>query len=109
MDVHVHRAVANGLRIRGIDLLTARQDGLRQASDTRLLDRATELDRVLFSQNDDRLVEAKQSQVEGIEFAGVIYAHQMRITIGRCVEDLEVIAKLAEPEELGNRVEFLPL
>ncbi|MDT8405516.1 MAG: hypothetical protein RQ738_13165 [Sulfuriflexus sp.] len=55
------------------------------------------------------MVEAKQRQVEGVEFAGVIYAHQMRITIGRCVEDLELIAKLAEPEELANRVEFLPL
>lgn len=30
-------------------------------------------------------------------------------TIGRCIADLELIAKLAEPEEVVNRVEFLPL
>lgn len=90
-------------------MLTAQQDGFREVPDDHLLDRATELGRVLFTQDDDLLVEAKKRQVEGVEFAGVIYAHQMRITIGRCVEDLEVIAKLAEPEELANRVEFLPL
>lgn len=109
MDVHVHRAITNGLRMRGVDVLTAQQDGFRRATDDRLLDRATELGRVLFSQDDDLLVEAKRRQVEGIEFAGVIYAHQMRITIGRCVAELELIAKLAEPDELANRVEFLPL
>ena len=45
---------------------------------------------------------------EGIPFAGVIYAHQLRITIGRCVKDLELIAKAGEPEEMVNRVEYLP-
>jgi hypothetical protein len=109
MDVHAHRAITNGLRIRGVDVLTAQQDGFRQAIDDRLLDRAGELDRVLFNHDDDLLAEAKRRQVEGVRFTGVIYAHQMRITIGQCVQDLELIAKLAEPEELANRVEYLPL
>lgn len=109
MDVHVHRAITNGLRIRGVDVLTAQEDGHRTADDAYLLDRATELGRVLFSQDDDLLAEAKRRQTEGVHFSGVIYAHQMHITIGRCVADLELIAKLAETEELANRVEFLPL
>ena len=33
----------------------------------------------------------------------------LRITIGRCVQDLELIAKAGEPEEMANRVEYLPL
>jgi predicted nuclease of predicted toxin-antitoxin system len=89
--------------------LTAQQDGFRQATDDRLLDSTSEIDRVLFSQDDDLFAEAKRRQVEGVQFTGVIYAHQMRITIGQCVQELELIAKLAEPEELANRVEFLPL
>jgi predicted nuclease of predicted toxin-antitoxin system len=109
MDVHVHRAITNGLRLRRVDVLTAQEDGYRTASDARLLDRATELHRVLFSQDEDLLAEAKQRQTEGIAFTGVIYAHQLRITIGRCVQDLELIAKAAEAEELANRVEYLPL
>jgi hypothetical protein len=51
----------------------------------------------------------KQRQTQDISFVGVIYAHQLRITIGRCVNDLELIAKAAEPEEMANWVEYLPL
>jgi hypothetical protein len=39
----------------------------------------------------------------------VVYAHQLRVTIGVCVQDLEWIAKTANPEDLANRVEYLPL
>lgn len=109
MDVHVHRAISTGLRMRGVDILTAQDDGHRTAPDNVLLDRATELGRVLFTQDDDLLVEAKRRQIDNTPFAGVIYAHQLRITIGRCINDLELIAKAAEAKELSNRVEYLPL
>jgi uncharacterized protein with PIN domain len=109
MDVHVHRAITSGLRLRGVDVLTAQEDGYRTASDRLLLDRATELGRVLFSQDDDLLAEAKRRQVDGIPFGGVIYAHQLRVTVGRCVTDLELMAQASGPEEMSNRVEYLPL
>ncbi len=109
MDVHVHRAITIGLRLRDVNVLTAQEDGYQTADDARLLDRATELQRVLFTQDEDLLTEAKRRQGEGIPFAGIIYAHQLRITIGRCVQDLELIVKAGELEELANRVEYLPL
>lgn len=109
MDVHVPRAITNGLRLRGVDVLTAQEDGNGTASDAQLLDRATELNRVLFTQDDDLLVEGKQRQIEGITFTGVVYAHQLRVTIGSCVHDLELIAKVAMEKDLANRVEYLPL
>lgn len=109
MDVHVRRAVTNGLRLRGVDVLTAQEDGTARWPDDRLLDRAGELGRILFSQDDDLLTEAELRQRESRQFAGVIYAHQLAITIGQCEKDLELIAKAAEHEYLTNRVEFLPL
>jgi predicted nuclease of predicted toxin-antitoxin system len=109
MDVHVHRAITTGLRLRDVDVLTAQEDGYRTADDDHLLNRATQLKRVLFTQDDDLLAEARLRQVKGIPFAGVIYAHQLRITIGRCIQDLELIAKASEPDEIANRVEYLPL
>lgn len=109
MDVHVRRAVTNGLRLREVDVMTAQEDGTALWADDRLLDRAGELGRVLFSQDDDLLAEAEVRQREGRRFGGVIYAHQLAITIGQCVKDLELIAKVAEPEDLVGRVEFLPL
>lgn len=109
MDEHVHRAITDGLRLRGVDVLTAQEDGYRNISDAILLDRAGELQRVLFSQDEDLLAEAKHRQTVGTPFAGVIYAHQLQITIGVCVRDLELIAKAADLVDLVNRVEFLPL
>jgi len=109
MDVHVRRAVTVGLRLRGIDVRTAQEDGFARASDSELLDRATELARIVFTQDDDFLREAAERQARQQYFTGVVYAHQLKVTIGQCIADLELIAKLGEPEEFANRVEYLPL
>jgi hypothetical protein len=69
----------------------------------------TALGRVLFSQDDDLLREANKRQQTGETFAGVIYAHQLNITVGRCIDDLELIAKATESEEWLNKTVFLPL
>jgi predicted nuclease of predicted toxin-antitoxin system len=108
-DEHVPRAVAHGLRLRGIDVLTVQDDDLRGVADSQLLDRATKLGRPLFSQDRDLVVEARRRQKEGIAFSGVIYAAQSRVTVGVCVRDLYMIAEAAREGELENQVEFLPL
>lgn len=109
MDVHVDRAITAGLQQRGVDVLTAQEDGFRTAPDEVLLERATELGRVIFTRDRDFLAEAKRRQEEGISFIGVIYAHQLRSTVGRLVNDLELLAKITEPEEMVDLVQFLPL
>ena len=109
MDVHVHRSVTSGLRLRGIDVITAQEDGYHRTPDTELLNRATVLNRVLFSQDDDLLTEAKYRQIHKIDFAGVIYGHQLRTTIGQCVHDMALIAMACDPTDMANRVEYLPL
>lgn len=109
MDEHVPRAITVGLRLRGVDVLTAQEDGRRNTPDDILLDRASRLGRVLFSQDEDLLAEAKRRQVEQVWFSGIVYAHQLRVTIGVCVRDLELIAKSAEPQDLASCVEYLPL
>ncbi len=70
-----------------------------------LLDLATELGYVLFSQDEDLLHEAAQRQERGEAFAGVIYAHQLKVTVGQCIRDLEVLALAGEPADFANRVE----
>jgi predicted nuclease of predicted toxin-antitoxin system len=109
MDVHVHQAITGGLRLRGVDVLTAQEDGARQLSDSDLLDRATALGRVLFSQDEDLLREATRRQRSGETFAGVIYAHQLKVSIGQCIRDLEFLALAGEPKDFVNEVVYLPL
>jgi len=109
MDVHVPLAITHGLRLRGIDVLTAQEDHAASFPDPVLLDRALTLQRTLFSQDVDMLAESTRRLRAGIPFAGVVYIHQLRTTIGQCVNDLELIALTCEPAEMANRVEFLPL
>lgn len=109
MDHHVRLAITEQLRLRGIDVLTAEADGASRLDDDELLDRATKLGRVLFSQDRDLLREATRRQETGEPFAGVIYAHQLKCSIGQCIEELELLAKLGEPDDFANRVEYLPL
>ena len=77
--------------------------------DPELLDRATELQRTLFSFDQDFLIEADRRQLRGIEFAGVIYARLLRVPVSECIRDLEIIAKAADKTDLLNSVLFLPL
>jgi hypothetical protein len=107
--VHVPRAVTEGLRLRGISVLTAQEDGAAELSDPALLDRATELGRALVSQDHDLLVEAVRRQREGIAFGGVIFAHQLRVSIRQAIEGLELLAGAGAPEDLINQVFHLPL
>lgn len=109
MDENVHGAITIGLRQRAVDVLTVQEDHRSGITDSEVLDRATELQRVLFSQDDDLLAEAKSRQVQGISFPGVVFARQSCVSIGTCIRDLELIAKLGEPEEFEDRVQFLPL
>lgn len=108
MDQHVPRAITVGLRLRGVEVLTAYEDDASEFEDVELLNRAGERGRVLFTRDDDLLAEATKRQRAGIPFCGVVYAHQLRASIGKCVEDLEVIAKAAEPADLMDQVIFLP-
>ena len=109
MDHNVPRAITNGLKLKGIDLITAYEDGSSQLDDSKLLDRASELERVLFTRDYNLLQEATKRQRTGVPFYGIIYAHQLKASIGDCIRDLEIIAEAGEPEDLINQVQFLPL
>ena len=109
MDVHVPASITRGLLLRGVDVLTAQLDGTTRLNDPELLDRATELGRVLFSQDEDLLAEATLRQRIGKTFAGLIYAHQLGITIGLAIQDLQILAGAGGREDFANRVEYLPL
>jgi hypothetical protein len=42
-------------------------------------------------------------------FAGVVYARQQHVSIRRCIDDLELIAKAYDPPDVLNQVTYLPL
>ncbi len=109
LDVHIPRAIVQGLRLRGVDLLTAQDDGSDRLADEALLARATDLGRILIRADHDFLAIVNAWREASRPFSGVILAHPVRVSIGAAVKDLELIAKAADAADLANRVEFLPL
>jgi predicted nuclease of predicted toxin-antitoxin system len=109
MDQHVPAAITAALAARGIDVLTAHADGRADADDQLILTRATELGRVVFTRDQDFLVLGRAAQSAGVEFTGVVYAHQLQVTIGQAIRDLELICRSLTADEIRNQVYFLPI
>ena len=108
MDVHVPQPITDQLRSRGVDVLTAIEDGGEESPDDELLERARELDRVLFTQDIRFRVLAETWQRQNRPFGGLVYGHQLGGTIGQYVNDLLLIAEASEPDEWENTVGYLP-
>ena len=71
-DEHVSPAVVNGLRQRGIDVLTAKEAGMLGMPDEKHLEIASTQGRVIFTQDSDFL----RFHSKGINHHGIVYAHQ---------------------------------
>jgi hypothetical protein len=108
MDVHVPAAITEQLRRRQVDVRTAIEDGLGEADDPDLLERARGLSRVTFTQDIRFKALAETWQRDGRAFAGPTFGHQLGGTIGQYVRDLELIAKASDPQEWQNVIEHLP-
>jgi predicted nuclease of predicted toxin-antitoxin system len=107
-DVHVDKAIHDQLRLRGVDVLRAQDDDAAEMTDEALLDRATELGRIIFTQDIRFKALAEERQRQGKVFSGLLFGNQWGVTIGNYVKDLELIAKATDPPEWVNVVVHLP-
>lgn len=108
MDVHVPQAITEQLRRRGVDVLTAIQDGWEEKEDHELLEHVRELGCLIFTQDIRFKALAEDWQREGKVFAGLLFGHQLGGTIGQYVQDLEMIAKASQIADWLNTIEHLP-
>ncbi len=98
-----------GLRQRGVDVITAYEDGAAELDDEPILARVVELGRVFFTHDDDFLSIADRWCAAKQPFSGIVYVHQYRLTVRQIIVELELIAKAGDPVDMQSRVEFLPL
>jgi len=103
LDENIHGAVANGLRLRGIDVTTARDAGLIGASDEEHLAFALGARRVTVTHDDDFL----RLHDQGVPHAGIAYSNPRRRRIGHLVNALVRMWRTESAEQLAGRVEFL--
>jgi hypothetical protein len=102
MDEHIPRAVTGGLLRRGVDVLTAQDASMLEASDHDHLELASKENRIIFTQDADFLC----LHQAGVSHSGIIYVPQ-QTSIGYIVRKLMTIHDLINPAEMKNRVEFL--
>jgi predicted nuclease of predicted toxin-antitoxin system len=101
-DEHIGKAVINGLRDRGADVLTTPEAGLLRAEDQQHLQRAFTEGRVLVTQDKDYL----RLHAAGAEHAGIAYVPQ-GTPVGDVIRGLMLIQQVLEAEEMRGHVEFL--
>ncbi len=107
-DHHVHSAIFAGLRKRGIDVLTAFDDGFDERDDESLLVRSAELGRVLVTYDLGFLSRASRWQHADRVFPGIVFGIQDRVVIGTAVRYLEDLATRTSAATIANSVVYLP-
>jgi len=103
LDEHIPRAVADGLKRRGIDVTLPWDVGLGEGSDLAHIDYATSTGRVMVTQDTDFL----RHHREGVHHAGIVYCQQGSRSVGEMLRSLVLIFEVLSPEEMHNHVEFI--
>lgn len=103
-DENVEIAVAEQIRIRGIEAVTVRDLDMLGDTDENHLARATQMGYVLCTYDQDYL----RLVAEGVEHAGIIFAQDHTATLGDWMRGLELICGVLTAEDMKNHVEYLP-
>ena len=102
LDEHIASAVADGLRRRRIDVVTAVVAGMLGASDEEHLEFAKSSNRVLVSFDADFL----RLHRSGAVHAGIASGRRP-LGVGEIIEGLMLIHGVFDAEEMKGRVEYL--
>jgi predicted nuclease of predicted toxin-antitoxin system len=100
-------AVAEGLKRRGVEALSARDAGNLGLTDEQQLAYAQALNMVLFTHDEDFLKIAHERLMAGQPHSGIIYVHQQKLSLGEMIRRLKVIAELLTEDDFLNHIEFL--
>jgi hypothetical protein len=103
LDENVANAVAEGLRHRGIDVITTPEAGHKGWNDLDQLTFALSEQRVLVTEDDDLLSIASA----GVEHAGIAFYPPRSRTVKLIIRDLSLIYDVLSQEEMTNHIEYI--
>jgi predicted nuclease of predicted toxin-antitoxin system len=103
LDENVPVVIADQLRRKGIDVVTVRDIGRLGDSNENHLQRATKMQRILCTHDQDFL----RLAADGKEHAGIVFGIQDMHTVGDWVRGLELIHAILTEEDMKNHVEYL--
>jgi hypothetical protein len=97
------------LRVQNLDVITAHQAGLSNASDPELLAWAAEQERVVITHDRRTMPYHATSRIARAEkIAGLIIVSR-QLPVSRVIDDLEIIVSCSDMVEWENIVKHLPL
>ncbi len=103
LDEHIPKGVVEGLRRRGVDILTVQEADRSGESDEKHLAFAAREGRVIVTFDDDFL----RLDATGVPHTGIVFFQTGRRTVGELIESLMLIANVIEPNEMKNHIEFI--
>lgn len=103
LDENAERAIADGLRLRGLDVTTTPPDVPTATSDSDQLAWCLAEERVIVSHDRDMLRYA----AAGVEHAGVVFYRSRHRTFGELIARLVTLSRLRTPETMRGCVEYL--
>lgn len=102
LDEHIPSAVADGLRRRGVNVLTVQNAGRSGLSDSEQLSFAHHEQRVLVTMDSDFLVIASRAFIH----SGIAYANP-RSSVGELIRAIVLLHDVLTPADMQNQVEYL--
>ena len=102
------QGLVNGLRARGIDVLTVGDVARTKLEDGEQLEFATSQGRVLYSFNTSDFYQLHTAWLtEGKAHSGIVFGAQQRYAIGEQIRRLLKLMRIRSAEEMIGNVEFL--
>jgi predicted nuclease of predicted toxin-antitoxin system len=98
----VNVAVAEGLKRRGVKVISARDASNLGLSDKEQLEYAKKKNLVIVTHDDDFL-----SMAMKFEHKGIVYVHQQKYRVGYLIRRLKLLWDIAKQKDMVNHVEFL--
>lgn len=102
LDEHLPKAVAQGLRRRGVDIKTCAEAQMLGASDIEQLAFAKAEGRVIATYDNDFLV----LHTQGVTHSGIAFFTQPK-SIGELIRELLLLYEVLDDSDMLNHIEFL--
>jgi predicted nuclease of predicted toxin-antitoxin system len=99
---HIPKTVADGLRRRGVDVLTTQEAGMLGVSDEEQLAFAANQGRVFLTGDDDFF----RLHAQGIQHVGIVYTNR-QTPIGQIIRGLMLIYEVLDASDMQNHIEYV--
>lgn len=101
-DENIERSVIEGLRRRGIEVISADELGFYGKPDEFHVRKASEMKAVILTHDNDFLIMADR-----FDHSGIIFSHSKNVSIGQCIRGVELIVNVLTNKDMRNHIEFL--